>query len=98
MERLGHPGGAHGPFRHPVSRALARILALVGEAFVEDNGARVIFTRPDGTVLQEGDDLVQLDLSVMLSYIRTRGAGDFYMGLGANQFVDAAQSIGNRLR
>ena len=84
-------------FGHPVSRALARDLALVGEAFVEDNGARVIFTRPDGTVLQEGDDLVQLDLSVMLSYIRTRGAGDFYMGLGANQFVDAAQSIGNRL-
>ena len=84
-------------FGHPVSRALARDLALVGEALVEDPGARAIFTHPDGTLLQEGDDLVQLDLSIMLSYIRTRGAGDFYSGLGATQFVDAVQSIDNRL-
>ena len=84
-------------FGHPVSRALARDLALVGEAFIEDDGARAIFAGSDGMVMQEGDELIQLDLSAMLSYIRTRGAGDFYMGLGAAQFVDAVQSIGNRL-
>ncbi|MEM7121834.1 MAG: gamma-glutamyltransferase [Pseudomonadota bacterium] len=84
-------------FGHPVSRALARDLSLVGDALIEDPGAYAVFTGPDGRLLREGDDLIQLDLSAMLTYIRTRGAGDFYTSLGAAQFVEAVQSVGNRI-
>lgn len=84
-------------FGHPVSRALARDLSLVGDALIEDPAAYAVFTGPDGRLLREGDELIQLDLSAMLTYIRTRGAGDFYTSLGAAQFVEAVQSIGNRI-
>ncbi len=81
-------------FGVPVSRALARDLQLVGEALLADEAARKVFGAPDGGLLGEGDQMVQLDLSGMLSFIRTRGAGDFYVGYAARQFSEAAQTIG----
>ncbi len=81
-------------FGVPVSRALARDLQLVGNALLEDPAARSIFANPHGGVLREGDSLVQLDLGGMLSFIRTRGAGDFYVGIGARQFTESVESIG----
>ena len=81
-------------FGIPVSRALARDLALVGPALMEDPAARAIFGGPDGQVLGEGDTLIQRDLSGMLSFIRTRGAGDFYNGLAAAQFLDGVAATG----
>jgi len=81
-------------FGVPVSRALARDLQLVGDALPADEAARRIFAGADGTVLNEGDELIQLDLSGMLSFIRTRGAGDFYVGYAARQFSEAVDSIG----
>ena len=81
-------------FGIPVSRALARDLALVGPALMEDPAAREIFGGPDGLVLGEGDTLLQRDLAGMLSFIRTRGAGDFYSGLAAAQFLDGVAATG----
>jgi len=81
-------------FGIPVSRGLANDLALVGGALMEDSAARAIFGGPDGQVLREGDQLVQLDLASMLSFIRTRGAGDFYSGLAAAQFLDGVAATG----
>lgn len=80
-------------FGVPVSRGLARDLALVGEALMEDAAARQIFGT-DGRVKREGDQLVQLDLGGMLSLIRTRGAGDFYLGLAATQLLDGIAETG----
>ena len=81
-------------FGIPVSRGLANDLALVGGALMEDGAARAIFGGPGGQVLGEGDQLVQLDLAGMLSFIRTRGAGDFYTGLGAAQFLEGVAATG----
>jgi gamma-glutamyltranspeptidase/glutathione hydrolase len=81
-------------FGIPVSRALSRDLQLVGDALLVDEAARQIFGSPQGGVLPEGANLVQLDLGGMLSLIRTRGAGDFYVGVGARQFSEAVASIG----
>jgi gamma-glutamyltranspeptidase / glutathione hydrolase len=81
-------------FGIPVSRGLASDLALVGAALMEDPAARAIFGGPDGQVLGEGDTLVQRDLAGMLSYIRTRGAGDFYSGLSATQFIEGVAATG----
>ena len=81
-------------FGIPVSRALARDLALAGDALIEDPEARKIFARPPGGVLGEGDTLIQLDLAGVLSFIRTRGAGDFYVGHTARRFSQAVRAIG----
>ncbi|MBC6440382.1 MAG: gamma-glutamyltransferase [Rhodospirillales bacterium] len=81
-------------FGVPVSRALARDLAMVGDVLLADPEARRVFSGSGGGVLREGETIVQLDLSAMLSNIRTRGAGDFYVGFAARQFSEAVQSIG----
>ena len=84
-------------FGVPVSRALARDLALSGDILIQDPEARKLFARPDGSVLGEGDRLVQLDLAGVLSLIRTRGAGDFHVGRAARRFVEAARAAGTAL-
>jgi gamma-glutamyltranspeptidase/glutathione hydrolase len=53
-----------------------------------------IFSRPDGTSLQEGDRLVQEDLAKTLSAIAQQGADGFYQGSVANKLVKAIGDAG----
>jgi gamma-glutamyltranspeptidase / glutathione hydrolase len=53
-----------------------------------------IFSRPDGTSLQEGDRLVQEDLAKTLSAIAQQGPDGFYQGPVANRLVDAIDKAG----
>ena len=81
----------------PVSRALARDLALVGGALLEDPGMKRVFARRDGSPKREGDQLIQWDLAITLSQIRGKGPGDFYSGNLAKTLVSAAQAVGGTL-
>jgi len=82
---------------HPISRALARDIALVAGPLFADPVMAKLFARPDGTPLQEGDYLVQLDLAALLTTIRTRGPGTFYNGDLARKLVEATQAAGGSL-
>ena len=83
-------------FGHPASRALVRDLNLVGAPLFADPTARAVFSRR-GKPVGEGETVVQLDLSTILSALRTRGAGDFYVGAVARQLVEAAARVGGTL-
>ncbi|MFP6744828.1 MAG: gamma-glutamyltransferase, partial [Alphaproteobacteria bacterium] len=82
---------------HPMSRALATDLARVAEPLFNNPGIAAVFGRDDGSPLGEGDMLVQLDLSTVISQLRTRGPGGFYSGTLARQLVDAVNAAGGSL-
>jgi gamma-glutamyltranspeptidase/glutathione hydrolase len=63
----------------PVSRALARDLALVYAPLSEDPGARSVFGTRSGP-LTEGQGLVQPALAATLAQLRVQGVGDLYQG------------------
>ncbi len=81
-------------FGLPVSRTLARDLERTSVAFLEDANTQRIFGAAEGGTLGEGDDLIQFELSEILSGIRTRGARDFYAGRAATSFLEAAHMSG----
>lgn len=66
-------------FGVPVSRALAKDLALVSGPLLADPVARSIFS-VNGTLLTEGQTLRQPDLSGTLAQLRVAGIGDLYAG------------------
>lgn len=82
---------------HPVSRALAHDLALAGDALLRDPLARAIFSTADGLAVSEGQRVQQLDLAAILSQLRVKGPGDFYVGATAHKLVDAVQAAGGSL-
>lgn len=96
-EGLLGPAEALARFGTPVSRAFATDLTMVGTALLQDREAARILTRRDGTVLREGDVLVQPDLAGTLSRLRSRGVGDFYVGAGAADFTAAVHAAGGSL-
>jgi gamma-glutamyltranspeptidase/glutathione hydrolase len=53
-----------------------------------------IFSRPDGTSLQEGDKLVQADLAATLTAIAEQGPRGFYEGPVAEKLVKAIADAG----
>jgi gamma-glutamyltranspeptidase/glutathione hydrolase len=53
-----------------------------------------IFSRPDGTSLQDGDRLVQEDLAKTLSAIAQQGPNGFYQGPVAEKLVEAISNAG----
>lgn len=53
-----------------------------------------IFSRPDGTALQEGDRLVQSDLATTLQAIAAQGARGFYEGPVAEKLVAGIRDAG----
>jgi gamma-glutamyltranspeptidase/glutathione hydrolase len=81
----------------PVSRALAKDLALVSGPLLADPGARAVFSR-DGVVLKEGQLLQQPDLGSTLAQIRTVGVGDMYQGMLAHQIADVSSKIGGPIQ
>ncbi len=79
---------------HPLSRAMARNIGAAAEAIDRNDTLRRWLGREQGGLLEEGEGLVQIELSATLSLLRSRGGGDFYGGLSGRQFVDAARRLG----
>jgi gamma-glutamyltranspeptidase/glutathione hydrolase len=77
-------------FGAPVSRALAQAFAEAPAELARDPASARIFA-PAGSLLREGETLVQLDLATILGQIRQKGGGEFYTGLLSQQVVAAAQ-------
>ncbi len=84
-------------FGVPVSRAFARDLDVVAAALVADAEARKVFSRPDGTVLRESDQMVQEELSTTLALLRSQGPGPLYSGPASRRLIDAVAAAGGSL-
>ncbi len=80
----------------PITRALANDLSRAVPILGRDMAARAIFFRPDGSILREGDTILQPNLAAVLANLR-RNTGDFYSGIGAREVVKAVQSAGGTL-
>lgn len=78
----------------PASRALARELATAGDLLLADPDVARIFTRSDGKLIEEGDNLRQPELGNVLSQIRLNGAGEFYAGAIARNIAAEAEAMG----
>lgn len=79
-----------------VSRALASDLARAVPVLGRDHPARAVFFRPDGSVLREGDTMIQPQLAAVIANLR-RNTGDFYSGLVARELVKGVQAAGGTL-
>jgi gamma-glutamyltranspeptidase/glutathione hydrolase len=77
-----------------ISRALAREIITAGDKLRGDPELAHIFVAPDGHLLGEGENLVQPELGSIISQLRTRGAGDFYLGGVSQRLVQFAEAAG----
>jgi gamma-glutamyltranspeptidase/glutathione hydrolase len=77
----------------PISRAVARDLAVVAGPLFADPAARSVFG-PDGTPLAEGTEMLQPDLGSTLAQLRVAGVGDFYQGQLAHRIEETAPLVG----
>lgn len=78
----------------PVSAVLSDSLARSKEKLSRWPSTVKIFFRPDGSVLQPGDRLVQSDLADTLETIAREGPGGFYRGPVAQKIARAANAAG----
>jgi gamma-glutamyltranspeptidase/glutathione hydrolase len=78
----------------PVSRALANDVKLAERKLRADPGVAALFLRADGSLVDEGDNLVQPELGSLLAQIRAKGAAEIHGGLVGQQLANAAQTIG----
>jgi gamma-glutamyltranspeptidase/glutathione hydrolase len=81
-------------FGTPMSRALAREAATAEDRQPRDPELAAIFFKPDGTLLDEGENFRQVNLAAAIGQIRQKGGGALYVGPFAATLSDAAQSIG----
>lgn len=81
-------------FGTPMSRALAREAATAEDRVRVDPELTAILVKPDGTLLDEGDNLRQVNLAAAIAQIRQQGGGAMYVGQLAASLAEAAQSIG----
>lgn len=95
-EQLVSPAANLARFGNPLSRALARDLYAAEGPLLADRESRRIFTRPDGSIVREGDVIEQLDLAAVLSLVR-RAPGAFYSGPFARKLVKAVKEAGGTL-
>jgi gamma-glutamyltranspeptidase/glutathione hydrolase len=94
FESLTAPAEQAARFGVPMSRALARDLAVVAGPLAGDPMSRAVFFRPDGQPLAEGETLQQAELAATLAQIRLSGVGDFHIGALARRFEAGAQQAG----
>ncbi|WP_243444080.1 gamma-glutamyltransferase [Asaia prunellae] len=80
-----------------VSRVLAQDIAAVQTPLFADDAARTVFSRPDGSPLQNGDAMVQPQLASFLERMTNLGVGDLYNGALGAIFVDGANKAGGGL-
>ncbi|WP_439580425.1 gamma-glutamyltransferase [Elioraea sp.] len=97
FERLVAPAEQLARFGTPVSRALARDLAVVAGPLFADPQARALFARPDGSPLAEGNPMVQPELGNLIGLIRSQGVGDLHHGGLARRLADASAAAGGAL-
>lgn len=97
FEQLIIPAEQAARFGAPVSRALARDIAVVAGPLGGDPLARSIFLAPGGSPLAEGASLRQPELAATLGQMRMSGVGDLYNGALARQMVQAANLAGGGL-
>jgi gamma-glutamyltranspeptidase/glutathione hydrolase len=76
------------------SRALANDVALAEKKLRADPQMAALFTRADGSMLGEGDNLRQPELAGVLGQIRAKGQNELYGGVLGQQLVASAQAIG----
>lgn len=81
-------------FGTPMSRALAREAATSEDRLRGDPELAAVFFREDGSLLDEGDNLRQVNLAAVIAQIRQQGGGALYVGPLAATLAEAAQSIG----
>ena len=93
FESLIVPAEQLARFGTPVSRTLARDIALVSGPLLADPNARAVFSQ-NGTPLGEGQALVQPDLAATLSRMRVEGVGDLYTGELARRIEQASPLAG----
>ena len=79
-EQILSPAEKLARFGVPVSCALAKDMKVLGAPVALDAETRAAFIRPDGSLLREGDSLVQLRAATALSSLRVKGAGEVYAG------------------
>jgi gamma-glutamyltranspeptidase/glutathione hydrolase len=79
---------------HGASRAFATDLAAAADFVAASPALRETFSSGSGALAREGDQIVQLELSGLISGLRRQGAGYLYTGAYANRFVEAANSVG----
>lgn len=97
FEQVIAPAEQLARFGTPMSRALARDLAVVATPLFADPNARARFARPDGAPLDEGDLLVQPELANLIGLIRSQGVGDLYQGGLARRLAEASRAAGGAL-
>ena len=78
-------------FGVPVSRAFARRLHAARDRILSQPDLKRIFADREGLLVNEGDILVQIELSAFLGRLRARGVADLYGGNSGRLLVaDAA--------
>jgi gamma-glutamyltranspeptidase/glutathione hydrolase len=76
------------------SRALASDVKIAEKKLRADPQMAALFTRADGSMLGEGDNLRQPELAGVLGQMRAKGSNEFYSGVLGQQLVASAQAIG----
>jgi gamma-glutamyltranspeptidase/glutathione hydrolase len=76
------------------SRALAHDVALAERKLRGDPQMAALFTRADGSMLGEGDNLRQPQLAGVLGQIRAKGPNELYGGVLGQQLAASAGEIG----
>jgi gamma-glutamyltranspeptidase / glutathione hydrolase len=79
---------------HGVSRAFANDLGAAADFVSANPELRATVSSRSGNLAREGEEIVQLELSGLISGLRRQGAGYLYSGAFANRFVEAANDVG----
>jgi gamma-glutamyltranspeptidase/glutathione hydrolase len=97
FEEMIAPAEQTARFGFEVSVALATDLAAVSGPLFQDPWAAAAFGGPAGRPPQVGERLVQPDLGVTLSTLRTAGVGDLHQGGLARRLEEASVPAGGGL-
>ncbi len=81
----------------PVTAKLARYIKFRGEDLRRLPETRAVFTKPDGTLYQEGDLFRQPALARTLRAVAKQGADYMYKGPWARKLVAAVQADGGKM-
>ncbi len=82
---------------HPLSRATAREVAVLGPDLLHDPGLAAIFGGAAGAALTEGEQVRFVQLGAAIGKLRTSDGSDMYSGELANQLVRDAAAVGGTL-
>lgn len=97
IRRLVEPAARHareGVLLRPVD---AYLFSVVGPILTAREDSRAAFTRPDGSLLSDGDRMRQPDLADMLEALAEEGEALFYDGAVATALVAACREQGGLL-